>query len=184
MADIFLSYSNEDRDRAKIVAMALEPSGWSVWWDREIPVGRTWDEVLEEEIENARAIVVLWSPASVASDWVKNEARDAKKRRILIPALIEPAKLPMEFRHIQTADLTAWKPGEQSVEFEKVLAGLRRLLGRSDEAHMAANFRSPETPTKPPPHVGTQPVAKASSADEAATGQRIPSPPSAPNLRQ
>jgi TIR domain len=182
MADIFLSYSTEDQDWAKVVAMALEQSGWSVWWDREIPVGRTWDEVLEEEIANARCIVVLWSPA--ASDWVKNEARDAKNRRILIPALIEPTRLPMEFRHIQTADLTAWKPGERSVEFEKLLAGLRRLLGQSDEARMAENSRSPEARSEPPPQVGAQLVARASSADEAATGQRVPLPPPAPKPKR
>jgi TIR domain len=80
MADIFVSYANEDRDRAKVVAVALEHSGWSVWWDREVAIGRTWDETIEEEIEKARSVVVLWSPRSVTSDWVKNEARDAKSR--------------------------------------------------------------------------------------------------------
>jgi hypothetical protein len=40
MADIFVSYSSKDRDRAKGVAMTLEQQGWSVWWDLQIPVGR------------------------------------------------------------------------------------------------------------------------------------------------
>jgi hypothetical protein len=87
---------------------------------------------LEEQIAVARSVVVLWSRASVASDWVKNEAREANKRQILIPALIEPVKLPMEFSHIQTADLTAWKVGAASGEFDKLLRGLRGVLGGTE----------------------------------------------------
>jgi TIR domain-containing protein len=146
MADIFISYSNSDRSRAMALAQALAQHGWSVWWDREIPIGRSWDEVIEEEIAKARSILVLWSPRAVASDWVKNEARDAIKRRLLVPALIEPTRLPIEFSHIQTADLIAWKPGEPSAEFEKLLAGLRRLLQQSGASSLPQTAASTVTP--------------------------------------
>jgi hypothetical protein len=129
MADIFVSYSSKDRERAKDVATSLERQGWSVWWDPQIPVGGSFDQILEEQIAAARSVVVLWSPSSVASYYVKNEAREANNRRILIPALIKPVKLPMEFSHIQTADLTAWSGGTASGEFDKLLDGLRALLG-------------------------------------------------------
>jgi hypothetical protein len=33
MADIFISYSSEDRDQARILAAFLEAEGYSVWWD-------------------------------------------------------------------------------------------------------------------------------------------------------
>jgi hypothetical protein len=128
VTDIFVSYSNSDRAHAKALAEALKQHGWSVWWDREIPIGRTWDEVIEKEISKARSILVLWFPSSVASDWVKNEARDGKTRHILFPALIEPTTLPFEFRHIQTADLTAWKLGEPHTEFDRLLKWLHHLL--------------------------------------------------------
>jgi hypothetical protein len=177
MADIFVSYANEDRDRAKVVAVALEHSGWSVWWDREVAIGRTWDETIEEEIEKARSVVVLWSPRSVTSDWVKNEARDAKSRGILIPALIEPAKLPLEFRHIQTADLTGWGPDKPSPEFEKLLAGLRRLLGPSPAADRVERVTSLPAPTELPTRPGKQPAAQVSSAEQAAPGRGRQSPP-------
>jgi hypothetical protein len=182
MADIFVSYSNEDRDRAKVVAMALAHSGWSVWWDREVPIGGTWDAMIQEEIEKARSVVVLWSPRSVTSDWVKNEARDAKSRGILIPALIEPTKLPMEFRHIQTAYLTGWEPDKPSAEFEKLLAGLRRFLGRSPAADRAERITSLTAPAEPPVR-RKQPAAKVSSADRAAPGQRGKSPPRPPKAK-
>jgi hypothetical protein len=47
MADIFISYANEDRDKAAKIAALLESAGWRVWWDRRIPAGRTWRAVLE-----------------------------------------------------------------------------------------------------------------------------------------
>lgn len=37
MADIFISYATEDRERAKALAEALELRGWSVWWTGRSP---------------------------------------------------------------------------------------------------------------------------------------------------
>jgi hypothetical protein len=59
MSDIFISYASEDRSRAAAVAKALEAKGWSVWWDRNIPTGKRFHEVIEEEIGKARCMVVL-----------------------------------------------------------------------------------------------------------------------------
>lgn len=39
MADIFLSYSSDDRGRVRPIVAALERRDWSVWWDREILPG-------------------------------------------------------------------------------------------------------------------------------------------------
>jgi len=43
MADIFISYASEDRQRAGALAETLGARGWSVWWDREIPLGQSFD---------------------------------------------------------------------------------------------------------------------------------------------
>ena len=74
MTDVFISYATSDRERAREIANLLSARGWSVWWDRKIKAGQTFDEVIERELESAKSIVVLWSEASVASEWVKNEA--------------------------------------------------------------------------------------------------------------
>ncbi|MCZ6871640.1 MAG: TIR domain-containing protein [Gammaproteobacteria bacterium] len=36
MADIFLSYASEDRERVRPLVAALETGGFSVWWDSDI----------------------------------------------------------------------------------------------------------------------------------------------------
>lgn len=69
LSDIFISYDRQDRPKAEMLARALEQEVWSVWWDPKIPPGKTYDQVIEQELEEARCVVVLWSRESVASDW-------------------------------------------------------------------------------------------------------------------
>ncbi|HET9272198.1 MAG TPA: toll/interleukin-1 receptor domain-containing protein, partial [Vicinamibacterales bacterium] len=109
MADLFISYARSDRPRAEQLAHALERAGWSVWWDREIPPGRSFDEVIEEALSLARCVIVLWSEASVRSEWVKTEAAEAAQRRILVPILADGARIPLEFRRIQAASIDNWR---------------------------------------------------------------------------
>lgn len=108
MADVFISYASDDREKAQKLAGALEACGWSVWWDRKIIAGQIFDEVIEHELGTAKCVVVLWSGYSVSSEWVKNEATTAAERNILVPVLINAVKLPLEFRRRQTIDLVDW----------------------------------------------------------------------------
>lgn len=108
MADVFISYASGDRERAHKMASALEARGLTVWWDRKLIVGQSYDQVIEQELEIAKSVVVLWSKNAVVSEWVKNEAAVAAERGILVPALIDNVKLPLEFRRRQTADLVNW----------------------------------------------------------------------------
>jgi len=109
MADIFISYAREDRSRIEPLARRLEELGWSVWWDTAIPPGRAYDEIIEEAISAAKAVVVLWSKESVKSGWVKEEAGRGKERKILVPARIDPVEPPIGFGLIQAGDLANWK---------------------------------------------------------------------------
>jgi len=108
MADVFISYASKDRERAGKMANALEARGWTVWWDRKLIVGQSYDQAIEHELEVAKSVVVLWSKEAILSEWVKNEAAAAAERGILVPALIDNIKLPLEFRRRQTADLIDW----------------------------------------------------------------------------
>jgi hypothetical protein len=126
MSDVFISYANSDRERARELANALSARGWSVWWDRNIKAGQAFDEVIEHELEAAKNIVVLWSRASIASEWVKNEAAVAAQRRVLVPALLDDVKIPLEFRRKQTADLIGWEGDPSHVGLLALFDALQR----------------------------------------------------------
>jgi TIR domain/Bacterial Ig-like domain (group 2) len=130
MADIFLSYANEDREAARALAGLLESAGWTVWWDRRIPAGRTWRSMIEEALREMHGMVVLWSTNSVESDWVKEEAEEARALGKLIPVLIESVKPPVGFRSIQAADLTDWDGSSNSLGVQQLIADLESLIGK------------------------------------------------------
>jgi hypothetical protein len=124
MTDVFISYASEDRERARKLASALEARGWSVWWDHKIIAGQTFDQMIEHELETTKSVVVLWSKDSISSEWVKNEAAVASERGVLIPALIDNVKLPLEFRRKQTADLTGWNGDPSHGGFQALCEGI------------------------------------------------------------
>ena len=130
MADIFLSYASEDREAARALADLLESAGWTVWWDRRIPAGRTWRSVLEDAVRDMRCVIVLWSAHSVENEWVKEEAESGRARDKLFPVLIEPVKLPVGFRAIQAADLTDWDGSITAPGARQLIADLESLLGK------------------------------------------------------
>jgi hypothetical protein len=149
MTDVFVSYASADRDRAKAVADALAAQGWSVWWDRTIPPGKQFDQVIEEALDAASCVVVLWSRASVASNWVKTEAAEAMRRNVLVPALIEDARIPLEFRRVQAADLSQWRGEGSHPEFEKCCQSIRE--------HLQPGHPRPKPAPEPPPRRPVEP---------------------------
>jgi len=108
MADVFISYAAEDRNRIEPLVQVLETAGFSVWWDRQIDAGRSFDRVIEEELAVASCVLVVWSIPSVDSDWVREEAEDGLRRDILLPVQIDECQIPLGFRRIQAAQLIGW----------------------------------------------------------------------------
>ncbi len=129
MSDIFISYAREDLEHARRLAEALEAQGWSVWWDRTIPAGKSFTEVIEAAIAEARCVVVMWSKSSVKSDWVREEAEEGKKRKILVPVLLDRVTPPMGFRSLQAEDLTNWDGSQSSRTLLKLVDDISLILG-------------------------------------------------------
>ena len=83
--DIFLSYNREDAAIARVFAEAFSEAGLEVWWDAALRSGESYDEVTEAALREARAVVVLWSPRSVVSRWVRAEATIADRNKTFMP---------------------------------------------------------------------------------------------------
>ena len=157
MADIFLSYTEKDREAVRRLADTLQSVGWSVWWDRRIPAGLTWRNVLDRELRSMRCMVVLWSSHSVLSDWVCEEAAEGRQLGRLVPVLIERVRPPAGFREIQAADLVDWDGSRDSVGVQRLVEDIERLIGKPGlQAHAASEPEPDEAqagrvPTPPPP---------------------------------
>ena len=129
MADIFVSYSRQDKALVAPLVAALEAEGWSIWWDPEITPGEEFDSLITRELDCARALVVVWTPGSVDSRWVRGEARDAADRGVLVPVRFQNAKLPIDFRAVHTTDLDQWGEDRQGAAFRGLFKALEAKLG-------------------------------------------------------
>ena len=107
MGRVFLSYARADARRAAKVAEALEAVGHEVWWDSRLQGGAEYSRQIDEELRGADAVVVLWSKASVASEWVRDEAAVGKQSGRLVPARIDSTEPPLGFRQHHTIDLAS-----------------------------------------------------------------------------
>ncbi len=131
--DIFLSYNREDQHQAKLFADAFAAAGLDVWWDTALRSGEAYDEVTEAALRGAKAVVVLWSPRSVASRWVRAEATIADRCKTLVPVTIEPCERPIMFELTQTAELSHWKGNPGDKAWVALLDDVRRYVGLESE---------------------------------------------------
>lgn len=133
MTDVFISYAQEDERRVRPLVKALEAENWSVFWDRQIPVGQTWESHIGSALEEAGCVLVFWSVHSVKSAAVKEEAGEGARRGQLVPVRLDEVEPPLGrgFRDIQFADLTGYKPGRHSVALRNLLKDIGRILEKT-----------------------------------------------------
>ena len=184
MADIFISYFRADKKRARPLAEALEKKGYSVWWDPKIPPGKTFDQVIEEELDSARCVVVLWSEESVQSDWVKEEASEGKRRNILIPVLIDDVTIPLGFKLIQAANLTGWQADTTHSGFTNLLQAVTEIVGPppAKELERKAEEEKRRKEDTEPQSIEPEPTPVKPKALE--SGATKPAPPKRANKRR
>ena len=130
MADVFLSYARPSAKAAKLVAGALRASGYSVWFDENLPGHRAYSDVIEEQLESARAVIVLWSNEAVRSQWVRSEANRARETGRLVQARLDDARLPMPFDQIHCIDLSRWQGDPAALPWQSVVASVAALADR------------------------------------------------------
>jgi tetratricopeptide (TPR) repeat protein len=147
MASVFLSYDRDDAERARHFARVLEAAGHTVWWDLRVRGGAEFSKVIEEALQAANAVVVLWSKNAIDSAWVRDEAAAGRDSGRLVPVTIDGTEPPLGFRQFQTIDLSKWK-GRGTPPALKTLLGDIHALGDSREDAMPPPERPLATATK------------------------------------
>ena len=150
MADVFISYAREDAESARRFAEGFQSAGLSVWWDDALRSGEVFDESIERALREAKAVVVLWSPHSVASRWVRAEATQADRNRTLVPVTIEACQRPIIFELTHTADLSRWRGDRDDRAWQGLVADVVRLVEiQSAPCDIKAGTAIASTATRP-----------------------------------
>jgi len=172
LTDIFVSYSREDQPVARRFAENFEREGFSVWWDQALSPGEAFDQVTEQALEEARAVVVLWSKTSVNSRWVRAEATQANANNRLLPVMIEACRRPIMFELTHTADLSSWNGDGHDPAWQTFVASVRRFVERRAATGPAPAEANPAPPAGKPAHAAV-------TVPSAANGSQVSRAPSA-----
>ena len=166
---VFCSYSHEDeklRKQLETHLAAMRRSGLvDSWSDREIVPGTNWEAEINEELEAADIVLMLVSPAFIASDFCYSvELRRALERFKNGEALLIPVSLrPCDWKDTPLAGLQALPAGAKPVtEWSNrdkalldVTKGIRRAIEYLDEFRAktasARTSAMPSTQTSTPP---------------------------------
>jgi len=108
MSDIFISYSKADHALALKLSTFLESEGWTVWWDKSLAAADLYRDEIMQQLAAARAVITIWSPNSIKSDWVRAEAGRAKADGKLIPVKtpeLTYAEIPLPFGEMHTENI-------------------------------------------------------------------------------
>jgi len=119
LADVFISCSRLDLERVQPIADRLSSLGYSVWWSKHARVGDAIANEIERELEDAQAVLTVWSNSARNAPWVyaqSSRALDAKK---LVQMRIDALQAPAPFDALPIADMTndraEWGPLEHSL---------------------------------------------------------------------
>ncbi|MDX2236312.1 MAG: toll/interleukin-1 receptor domain-containing protein [Hyphomonadaceae bacterium] len=143
MADVFISYTRDDKERVHALAEALQARGIDVWWDPELVPGDQYAQKIKTVLAEAKVVVVAWSKASIERGWVLDEAAVGRDRGVLAPVLLDADLTPpLGFRQIQAVDLSRWPGIEGEAAFEELVAAIARLRGAPAKASAASSPRA------------------------------------------
>jgi len=138
VAEVFISYKRDQRERVNVIADLLKNEEFSVWFDANLEAGRGegFDAEIEREVTSAYCVVACWTPAAVRSIYVRAEAKKGLARDALVPVLLEDCTLPVPFNEIDTVDLTHWHGNSDDPNWHRVLSQVRAMVDQGKrDAH-------------------------------------------------
>jgi len=103
---VFISYSREDVDFVKNLAIDLQMVGLEVWWDISgLRGGDNWVRTIQDALDRSKYCIVVVTPNSIMSTWVEKEYTYAiNNDKIVIPLFLVDCKMPFSFSNTQYVD--------------------------------------------------------------------------------
>lgn len=137
MSDVFVSYKAEDRARVAPLVQALESDGFSIWWDTQIAAGSEWRHDIQEQLDAARCVIVVWSKRSVGPEgrFVRDEASRAQRRQTYLPIRIDKVEPPLGFGELHAIPLQGWKGRQTDPRYRMLIDAVRAVI--AGEPHVA-----------------------------------------------
>jgi hypothetical protein len=149
----FISYSTKDQEFADRLYADLQAKGVRCWFaPHDVESGKKLHEQIDQAIRLHEKLLLILSPSSINSEWVKTEIKKARNRevkenrRVLFPIGLIPFEklknweypdpdtgkdIAIEIREYYIPDFTKWKDHSLYLdEFKKLLKSLKQ---KSDE---------------------------------------------------
>jgi adenylate cyclase len=135
MSDVFISYSNFDRDKASKLSQKLRDAGFSVWIDEtNISAATQWSSEIVKAIEDCKVFLILLSEHSFGShNVIKELSLASEEKRHILPVDLENVEL--------TYDVKYQLAGIQRVpykEYDRIEIAIRRFISAEPEPSKSA----------------------------------------------
>ena len=140
MHKIFISYSRKDIDFVRKLAGDLEKANYDVWWDiTDLRGGDEWVTRIAAAIEASETVIVVLSPDSFQSEWVRKEYTQAiGLHKRIIPIMFMPSPVPFA---LNTINYVSFVSGEYQDNFASLLSA----LGYTEEPPAVTPFKRGQT---------------------------------------
>jgi adenylate cyclase len=165
--DVFVSYARATEADAIRIATALENLGYRVWRDDQLAAHQEFSDVIQERLEAAGAVLVLWSKDAVKSQWVRSEANRARSVDKLVQVNLDGVALPMPFDQIHCANLKGWRGEPDAPGWLQTLKSIAVLADPDRAAHVEISKKRAATPAHAEkPSLAVMPFANLSGDPE------------------
>jgi class 3 adenylate cyclase/tetratricopeptide (TPR) repeat protein len=148
MARIFISYGRSTAPQARRIADSLCDLNHDVWIDDQLLAHRSFADAIEEQLDAADAVVVLWSPDAARSEWVRAEASRGRTAGKLVQVMLERCVLPMPFDQIHCVKLFDWGGDPTAPAWSSVVASVDAVLHPPTAARRAPAAAAPSSPAE------------------------------------
>lgn len=133
---VFVSYAREDMAEVDRLAAALQARGLPVWIDRKGIRSGNWKERVTDGLRRARAVVVLLTPTSFASEPVRKELGFAAKKRVPI--------IPVQLGQMPDDQMPDWFTLDYDELHRHVIDAERYEEGVKELTEAILNLRTPD----------------------------------------